>query len=73
MEAEDRLPVRATVHLQGLAAGERAWIDPADPYMAELLAAQLLVADDSPRMSPMSEFEDADAAPDPGHVDDVGG
>lgn len=37
------LPVRATVHLQGLAAGRTALVDPDDRYIAELLEAEFLV------------------------------
>lgn len=41
--------VRATVHLQGLTVGEEADVDPADPYIAELLEATFLVPLGAPK------------------------
>jgi hypothetical protein len=38
------LPVRATIHLQRLHAGQMALVDPSDPYIAGLLEAEYLVS-----------------------------
>lgn len=38
--------VRATVHLPDLPVGAEAYVDPRDPYMAQLLAGRLLVPAD---------------------------
>lgn len=43
MDGDGYLPVRATVHLQGLQVGETALVDPKRPYIAELLDASFLV------------------------------
>lgn len=41
--APTELYVEATVHLPGLGLGERGWVNPNDPYMAELIAGHLIV------------------------------
>lgn len=40
---EELLPVRATVALRGLAAGQTTRVVPSDPYVAQLLEAEFLV------------------------------
>lgn len=44
MRADGKIVARATVHLQGLAVGAEALVDPADAYIAGLLESRLLVA-----------------------------
>lgn len=43
--SEPTLAVTATINLRGLRPGQRALVDPTDPYIAELLSASYLVPD----------------------------
>lgn len=41
--AAEEVEVRATINLPGLRLGQTAIVDPADPYIADCLAAELIV------------------------------
>lgn len=41
--AAEEVEVRATINLPGLRLGQTAFVDPSDPYIADCLAAELIV------------------------------
>lgn len=47
-QSEELLLVRATVHLRGLRVSETVFVDPAEPRVAEYLAAGFLVPVETP-------------------------
>lgn len=44
MASEGLILVRAAIHLRGLRVGQTVLVDPTDPYIADCLKAEFLVA-----------------------------